>query len=155
MAWDYRGSKMSRAKIHEEIVIDEVIDEVWRVMGDFGDMSPWFPSAQQCSVTGTGIGAVRRLQMPDGGVLFEEQVERVEQEQYTYKIIDGEVPFSDYSSCFRVVAEGDATRVIWTADFIPTAGAEESAVDFVASVYRGGLQGGKALLEENVKTQLL
>ena len=146
---------MNRAKIHEEIVIDETVDEVWRVMGEFGNMSPWFPSAEQCSVTGIGIGAVRRLQMPDGGVLFEEQTERVEEDHYTYKIVDGDVPFSDYSSCFTVVAEGDTTRVIWTADFIPAEGAEQSAVEFVSAVYRGGLEGGRALLEESAKTQLL
>jgi len=140
---------MSRAQIHEEIVIQASLEEVWRVMGDFGDMSPWFPSAQECSVTGSGIGAVRRLQMPDGGVLFEEQIERVEEDHYTYKIIDGEVPFSDYSSCFAVVTEGDATRVVWTADFIPAKGAEQGAVEFVSSVYKGGLVGGKALLESD------
>ncbi|MBL4622548.1 MAG: SRPBCC family protein [Immundisolibacteraceae bacterium] len=146
---------MDRAKIHEEIVIEECLDEVWRVMANFGDMSPWFPSAEQCSVTGSGVGAVRRLQMPDGGVLFEEQTERVEQDQYTYKIIDGDVPFSDYSSRFAVVAEGDNTRVIWTANFIPAEGAEQSAVEFVSTVYRAGLEGGRVLLEESAKTQLL
>ena len=146
---------MKRAKIHEEIVIDEGIDKVWRVMGDFGNMSPWFPSAERCSVTGSGIGAVRRLQMPDGGVLFEEQTERLEADHYTYKIVGGDVPFSDYSSCFKVVAEGDTTRVIWTADFIPAEGAEQSAVEFVSVVYRGGLEGGRELLEQSAKTEPL
>lgn len=138
---------MSKAKIHKEIFISAPLASVWETMGDFGGMAPWFPSAQECTVVGVGVGAVRRLVMPDGGVLEEEQTERVEREQYTYRIIAGEVPFSDYSSRFAVAAEAAGTRVVWTAEFFPAEGAEQSAVEFVSAVYEGGLAGGKALLE--------
>ncbi|MEL0083419.1 MAG: SRPBCC family protein [Gammaproteobacteria bacterium] len=138
---------MNRVHIDEQIVIGVSPSTVWELMGNFGEMSPWFPSAEHCSVTGSGVGAVRRLQMPDGGVLLEEQTERVEGEHYQYKIIEGEVPFSDYSSCFAVRAEGEGTRVVWTASFIPAAGAEQSAAEFVSTVYRGGLESARKLLE--------
>jgi len=138
---------MAKAQIHKEILINAPVATVWQIMGDFGGLVAWFPSAAECTVVGSGVGAVRRLVMPDGGVLEERQTERVEGEQYTYHIIVGEVPFSDYSSRFAVKAEAGGTRVIWTAEFIPAAGAEQDAVEFVAAVYEGGLAGGKALLE--------
>ena len=138
---------MNRVQIDEQIVIDVSPATVWELMGNFADMSPWFPSAPRCSATGGGVGAVRRLQMPDGGVLLEEQTERVEGAHYRYRIIEGEVPFSDYRSCFAVQAEGDGTRVVWTASFIPAAGAEQSAVEFVSTVYRGGLESARKILE--------
>lgn len=138
---------MSKTQIHKEIFIAAPLVAVWKTMGDFGGMEPWFPSAQECTVTGSGVGAVRRLVMPDGGVLEEEQTEQVEGEQYTYRIVSGEVPFSDYSSRFAVKAEAAGTRVIWTAEFRPAEGAEQSAAEFVSAVYEGGLAAGKALLE--------
>lgn len=140
---------MSKAQVHKQILIKAPLAQVWAIMGDFGGLTAWFPSAEKCSVTGNGLGAIRRLVMPDGGVLEEEQTERVEGEQYTYKIIAGDVPFSDYSSRFAVVEEAGATRVVWTAEFIPAPGAEQSAVEFVSSVYQGGLEGGKTLLESD------
>jgi len=138
---------MSKSQIHKEIFINASPASVWQTMGDFGGLAAWFPSAEECTVTGSGLGAIRRLVMPDGGVLEEEQTERVEDEQYTYRIIAGDVPFSDYSSRFAVEAEAAGTRVIWTAEFMPAEGAEQSAVEFVSAVYEGGLAGGKALLE--------
>ncbi len=138
---------MERAQIRKEIFINAPLSRVWEVMGGFGGLAAWFPSAAECTVVGSGVGAVRRLVMPDGGVLEERQTERVEGEQYTYQIVAGEVPFSDYSSRFAVTAEAGGTRVIWTAEFIPAAGAEQSAVEFVSAVYEGGLAGGKALTE--------
>ncbi len=63
---------MVQSFVHEEIVINAPLSVVWAFMGRFEDMSPWFPSATACSADRGGVGAVRRLVMPDGGELLEE-----------------------------------------------------------------------------------
>ena len=144
---------MAQSFVHEEIVINAPLSAVWALMGRFEDMSPWFPSAAECSADRVGVGAVRRLVMPDGGELLEEQTARVEGERYDYRIIGGKVPFTNYCSTFAVQEEDGRTRVIWSADFDPVAGAEQSAAEFVARVYRGGLENARMLLEQLVGEQ--
>lgn len=58
------------------------------------------------------------------------------------------MPFTNYCSTFTVQEEDGRTRVIWSADFDPAAGAERSAAEFVARVCRGGLENARMLLEK-------
>ena len=49
---------MAQSFVHEEIVINAPLSAVWALMGCFEDMSPWFPSAAECSADRVGVGAV-------------------------------------------------------------------------------------------------
>lgn len=141
---------MSRVTILEEIHIDAEPGRVWDLMGNFGGLEAWFPAVRKCTVTGSGIGAVRRLEMPDGTAIEEEQLERDDAGyRYLYNMCGGDpMPFTDYTSTFALSAEDGGTRVSWSAEFVPIEGAPIDPQAFVREVYRGGLEQGRKLLED-------
>lgn len=137
---------MARVTIEASETVNADPATTWNLVGDFGGLLDWFPGLQGCRQEGEGVGALRHLTMPDGAVLVERQTDRQEGVSYSYTIEQGEVPFSDYQSTIRLVADGSGTRIDWDCSFEPAPGAEEAAKEFVSGVYNAGLAQIKKVL---------
>lgn len=61
----------SRQKTDQSVILDAAPDEVWAVVGDFGDMS-WFPGVASTEADGDAKGAKRLRKMTDGQEVVEE-----------------------------------------------------------------------------------
>lgn len=126
-------------------------DAVWKELADFGGIGVWGPGIASCKVDGSGVGAVRSIEMP-GGVVMQERLESLSDSDrtFTYSIIAGPLPVKNYLATVKVSAVGDGSRVDWGATFdapegVPAAGIETG----VSGAYTGMLTALKAHLGES------
>lgn len=94
-------------------------EQLWLKLSDFGDLS-WFPGPQKIESIGSGPGMVRRIYLPEGGVI-EEKLESLDntQKSLTYSIAQTPAfPFSDYQAKVSVTEAGEKqAAVIWQSRF--------------------------------------
>jgi hypothetical protein len=159
----------SRQKVIETVTINAAPDKVWKVMGNFQDMS-WLPGVK--STTGTGGNSTdpknddnevaRRTLTLDNGAQIQEGLYKynAETHSYSYRIdkVDTKVlPVNDYSSTISVEASGDGkgSTVTWKGAFYrgymnndPPAGQDDAAAKAaVQKIYRAGLDNLKKKVE--------
>jgi carbon monoxide dehydrogenase subunit G len=149
----------SRQKVTETIEINAPVDKVWKVVGNFQDVS-WLPIvAKTEGKGGNDADATRTLTLKNGGTV-EEQLDRYDAEEhmYSYEITKVDVkvlPVNDYSSRITVEADGDKTKVTWWGGFYrgymlndpPPELSDEVALKAVTDLYKTGLEGLKKKVE--------
>ena len=158
----------TRKKVEETITINAPPDKVWKVMGNFQDMS-WLPGVK--STTGTGGNSVdakdddneiahRTITLDDGGTILEGLYKYdAAEHSYSYRIdkVDVKVlPVNDYSSTIKVeAADGGKSLVTWKGAFYRgymnndpppnlTDAASQAAVE---KIYKAGLANLKKKVE--------
>jgi hypothetical protein len=91
---------------------------VWQVIGDFARLD-WLPDTV-ITAEGEGVGAMRYSERPGGKVAERLEAYDAAGMSYTYSILSGPVPFTDFLSTITVVPVGaSACRVDWVAEFKP------------------------------------
>ncbi|ADZ71594.1 SRPBCC family protein [Polymorphum gilvum] len=131
-------------KVVEEVELAATPEVVWQVIGDFHAMAAWHPGVVESRAESGG--KVRRLVVPDGAEVVEEQLDCVDAMACRYTILDSPMPLLRHEGLLRVEANGAGSRVVWSCDF----DAPEDALDAVAQgmsfVFRSGLASLKATL---------
>lgn len=113
-------------------------DEVWDLVGDFGDLG-WHPAAKATDLEDRDGIVHRAITLPDDAVL----VERLEDmndsgKTYSYSIVEGPLPVSDYRSTLRVIAVDDGCEVCWGSAFAAAGVDDDAAKEVVAGIYEAG-----------------
>lgn len=159
----------TRKKVEETVDIAATPDKVWKVIGNFQDMS-WLPGVK--STTGTGGNSIdpkdddkevakRTLTLASGGTIDEGLYKYDDKEHtYSYRIdkVDVKVlPVNDYSSTIKVEpsADGKGSTVTWRGAFYrgfmnndpPPELSDEAAVKAVSGIYKAGLANVKKKVE--------
>ncbi|MBS0232062.1 MAG: SRPBCC family protein [Proteobacteria bacterium] len=150
----------SRQKVTETVEINAPVDKVWKVVGNFQDMS-WLPVVAKTEGTGgNNVNATRTLTLKNGGKI-EEQLDKYnpEDHMYAYEItkVDPKVfPVNDYSSHITVSADGDnKSTVTWWGGFYrgymlndpPPDLNDAVALKAVTDLYKSGLAALKQKVE--------
>ena len=121
-------------------------DQVWGLFRDFGGITRFSQGIESCTVEGEGVGAVRTIAM--GALKLQERLEAFDDGGRTlsYAIIgDHPLPFDNYLSTIKVVAQGDACTVEWSSTYDPK-GTEDQASGIIQGIYKGGIAGIKKAL---------
>jgi carbon monoxide dehydrogenase subunit G len=150
----------SRLKDTESVEINAPPAKVWKVMGNFHDMS-WLPGV--VSTTGTGDntpGVAKRVITLKGGATVEESLYKYDAADmsYSYAIdkVDLKVlPVTNYSSTLVVLPDGDKSKVEWRGAFFrgdpnfnpPPDLSDDAAMKGVSGLYKAGLAGLKKKVE--------
>ena len=159
----------TRKKVIETVTINASPDKVWKVMGNFQDLS-WIPGVT--SVTGTGGNSVdpknddneiakRVITLDSGGVINEGLYKYdAAEHSYSYRIdkVDVKVlPVNDYSSTISVSSDdgGKTSKVEWRGAFYrgymnndpPPELTDEASVKAVKGLYDAGLANLKKKVE--------
>ena len=158
----------TRKKVVETVTINAPPDKVWKVVGNFQDMS-WLPGVK--STTGTGGNSIdpknddnevakRTITLAGGGEIHEGLYKYdAAEHSYSYRIdkVDPKVlPVNDYSSTIKVEpAEGGKSTVTWKGAFYrgymnndpPPEMDDEASVAAVTKVYKAGLDNLKKKVE--------
>lgn len=108
-------------RLKESVEINAPADKVWKIVGNYGDMS-WHPAIGKTEVTkgkADEVGATRTLTFKDGGgvkeVLTGYEAERM---LMKYEITEGTLPVREYGANIRVDSAGDGKSVVtWRAMF--------------------------------------
>ena len=135
---------MGSVKVVESV--NASADRVWELFRDFGGITRFSQGIESCTVEGEGVGAVRTIAM--GALKLQERLEAFDDGGRTlsYAIIgDHPLPFDNYLSTIKVVAQGDACTVEWSSTYDPK-GTEDQASGIIQGIYKGGIAGIKKAL---------
>jgi len=134
---------------------DQPASVVWTIIADFCGINRWLPGIER--VEAEERGKRRRIILPDGGIVLEEEIGRDEVAMsLTYVVISAPMPFNNYRSTMRVEPRGNGCTLHWSASFNPN-GPEDKVARLVGSLYRAGINGLKLIVEltvdQSVQTQ--
>ncbi|GAB3686023.1 SRPBCC family protein [Salinisphaera aquimarina] len=138
-------AKKGSITVTQSKVIDAAPDEVWSTVRDFDALSLWHPAVESSDIAkgeNNKPGAQRHLTLSDGGTVDEQLISWDDAGMsYSYKILGGVLPVSNYVSTIAVEAEGDErSRLIWKGQFDPAEGqTADKAKTVITSVYDAGL----------------
>jgi len=146
-------------RLKESVEINAPADKVWKIVGNYGDMS-WHPAIDKTEVTkgkADEVGASRTLTFKDGGsvkeVLTGYEADRM---LMKYEITEGTLPVRDYGANIRVESAGDGKSVVtWRAMFkrkdpaSPGAAGQDDAAakEAVTGILQSGLANLKKVAE--------
>ena len=143
-------------KVFRSVIIQAPINKVWAAVRAFDDVVNWNPgvtSARMESGSPTTVGSIRRLDIIDGSVFRETLLAHSDFDRfYTYDIVEGPLPCSDYLSTHRFlpITEGNMTLGIWSGEFTCDPAEAKSLERIVGDqIYRDGMRG----LNDYVKGQ--
>lgn len=147
-------------RVRKTVAIDASADKVWQAAKNFDGLNTWHPAvASDEIVSGTNNrpGAVRLLTLKGGGTIKEQLLSFDSKgRKFRYKILEGVLPVSDYSSTFSVRSTGrnksEATWAGWfkrkdTSAHPAAKEDDKTAVDTIAGVYQSGLDNLKKVVE--------
>src|SRR5437667_10259872 len=113
------------AEVREEGELGASVEEVWKLVGDFGG----FVAAMGVPVEldGDGIGQTRTMSMGP-----EPMVERLEERddaarRLVYSIVSGPMPVTGYRSTMQLSSAGDDRTILtWSSTFRPGEGMRDA-----------------------------
>jgi hypothetical protein len=112
------------------------VDDVWAVVGNFGDLL-WMPGIETCELEGD----TRVLSMM-GMRIVERQLGRDEEAcVISYGIIDGDMKPETHEATITVTEAGAGSHVTW--DVVT----DDAMTDIMQGAYQGALEALKAKLE--------
>jgi len=114
-------------------------ERVWAEIGGFASIADWHPMIDSVELTEIEGDPYRHLRMADGELFFERLIE-TGPHHYSYEVVDGPFPVSDYRATLSVVAETGGCHVFWSARFIPAESATHLPDEMVAKFYEIGLE---------------
>ena len=117
-------------------------DTVWSLIGEFN--LDWHPLVARVSLTGTGIGQLRRIETLDGKAIVE-RLEAVDNAKrfYRYTLIAG-IPASHYTATLEVTPKGSGCVAGWSVQFLANNKPDGAVRRIVSALLRTGLGSLKA-----------
>ena len=142
-------------KVMRSVIIEAPIAKVWAAIREFDGVANWNPgvsAARMESGTSTEIGGIRHLDIPDGSIFRETLLAHSDEEMfYTYDIVEGPLPCTDYVSTHKLIpiTDGDQTLSIWTGEFNCAEKHEGMLENVVGNlIYQNGMRGLNAYMKE-------
>jgi len=123
-----------------EHVFDLPVDELWALIGDFGDTGKWSGRPPEgCVQEGEGIGALRTLTLADGRRIVD-RLEAQTANSYSYSIVTAPLPYKSYRATMAVAPiDAASSRFTWIGEFEPQGMSDEEAIAFTKSIYAMGI----------------
>ncbi|MGO1121255.1 SRPBCC family protein [Rhodovibrionaceae bacterium A322] len=112
--------------------------EVWAVIGEFESLHSWHPQVVDSEISDGGT--LRTLTLAEGKGQVQERLVLKDDanHSYSYAIISGPLPVSNYSATLSVVdLPGGGCRLTWTSAF-SASGEEGFAKGAIAGIYEDG-----------------
>ncbi|MFV0524434.1 MAG: SRPBCC family protein [Acidimicrobiales bacterium] len=131
---------------------DVAADRLWTLVSDFGGIADILDGVGSCQLDGEGVGAIRSI--PAAGGTVRERLDELDPDAHrlTYSIIDGPMPFADYSATMAITEDGaDACTLTWTGRFRPDGIPAGKAERLAGGIYEGGIDGFRAALLRHVE----
>ena len=119
-----------------EITIDRPADDVWAVIGNFGELT-WMPGVETCELDGDD-----RILGMFGMRIVERQLARDEEgRSLTYGIVEGDMKPEVHRATITVMPAGSGSFVTWDVE------TDDAMVEVMQGAYTGALAALKEQLE--------
>lgn len=129
------------ATLQRRVEVNAAPAEVWAMIGPFCSLADWHPMVGSCTLD-ENTPPSRTIVTADGAATFVEAEYRRNDPAYiySYRIVSGPLPVSDYQAMFRVEENGTGgSEIIWNSVYTPDAGAEAAAEQALTGIYESGL----------------
>ncbi len=134
------------ARAYVSSVINASAEKVWERVRDFNALPKWHPrirdSRIEDALPSDKIGCIRNFNLQNGDNIREQLVGLSDYDLFfSYSMLEGPMPLSDYIATFRLTPVTDGTRcfVEWSAEFEC---APENESDLVSGISTNVFQGG-------------
>ena len=134
------------ARVYISSIIDAPAAKVWERVRDFNGLPKWHPrirdSRIEDALPADKIGCVRNFNLQNGDNIREQLVGMSDYDLfYSYAMLDGPMPLSDYLATLRLTPVTDGGRCFaeWSAEFSCDPADEDDLVSGIgANVFQGG-----------------
>lgn len=134
------------ARVYVSSVINAEASNVWARIRDFNALAKWHPrirdSRIEDALPADKIGCIRGIHLQNGDMIREQLVALSDYDLfYTYVMLEGPMPLSDYMATLRLtpVTDGARTFAEWSAEFsCDPANEAELTNSLGSSVFQGG-----------------
>ena len=105
--------------VSESVELAAAPDTVWSLIGQFG--ADWHPLVARVSLTGTGVGQLRKIETLDRKEIVE-RLDAVDNTKrfYRYELVAG-IPASRYTGTLEVTPKGSGSVANWRVQFLGAA----------------------------------
>jgi hypothetical protein len=114
-------------------------DRMWAKIGDFCGIGHWHPAIENCELSPDG--KTRTLSLKGGGTIVEKLVKMDPvHHSYTYSIVSGPLPVTNYRSTLSVAPKGKGSVVKWVGKYDAKGASKADAKKAIDGVYDSGLK---------------
>ncbi len=134
------------AKVSSTTELPVSAKTVWAVIGNFNALPDWHPAVEKSELKKEDGSTVRTLSLVGGGSI-EEKLEQIDDKErlYTYSIVSGPLPVSNYTATLRVRDSGSGCSVEWSSEFEAEGAPENAAVEAISGIYEAGFENLKKM----------
>ena len=133
-------------KVNQEIQSSK--KNVWDIVGPFDKISSWFDGIVKTEMkTSSNGNSVRTLTLENEAVLSDELVDEKDF-SYTYKIIEGELPFENYVATVGVKDSEDGVSLYYEASIDVSPENRDDSVTFLEGLYTGAFKKVQSMVEK-------
>ena len=102
--------------VSESVELAAAPDTVWSLVGQFG--GDWHPLVARVSLTGTGLGQLRKIETLDRNEIVE-RLDAIDNAKrfYRYELVAG-IPASRYTGTLEVMPKGSGSVASWRVQFL-------------------------------------
>jgi hypothetical protein len=110
-------------------------DAVWKKIGDFCGIKSWIPAVSGCVISADG--KQRTVSLKGGGEVVESLDNWSEAKRsYSYSILSGPLPVSDYHSTLSVLPDGNGSAVNWHSTYQAKGTSDAEAQKLIDGIYQ-------------------
>ena len=134
------------AKVSSTTELPVPAKTVWAVIGNFNALPDWHPAVEKSELKKEDGSTLRKLSLMGGGTI-EEKLEQIDDKErrYTYTIISGPLPVSNYTATLKVRDSGKGCAVEWSSEFEAKGAPEGDAVAAISGIYEAGFENLKKM----------
>jgi len=133
-------------KVNQEIQSSK--KNVWDIVGPFDKISSWFDGIVKTEMkTASNANSVRTLTLENEAVLSDELVDEKDF-SYTYKIIEGELPFENYVATVGVKDSENGVNLYYEASIDVSPENRDDSVTFLEGLYTGAFKKVQSMVEK-------
>ena len=112
-------------------------DALWKKVGDFCGIGEWHPAVEKCVLSADG--KKRTLSLKGGGTLVE-GLENVDSagRTYTYTILSGPLPVTNYHSTISVSPDPKGSSIKWVGKCDAKGPSDADAKKVIDGIYESG-----------------
>jgi len=134
------------AKVSSSTDLPVPAKTVWAVIGNFNALPDWHPAVAKSELKEENGSTVRKLSLVGGGSI-EEKLEQIDDKErrYTYTILSGPLPVSNYTATLKVRDSDKGCSVEWSSEFEAKGAPEGDAVAAISGIYETGFENLKKM----------
>jgi hypothetical protein len=114
-------------------------DALWKKVGDFCGIASWHPAIEKCVLSADG--KQRTLSLKGGGTIVEalEHWDNANH-SYTYTILSGPLPVTNYHSTINVTGDPKGSTLKWMGTYDAKGAPDADAKKTMDGVYEAGVK---------------